>query len=178
MGGSELSGGPMLYERLLTRRHPIYATPEDFLAAVVEYFQWSDANPLKEETVGFFQGTVCRGDASKLRAFSKQALATYLGMPVSRLDSYKARKEPAWREVIELIEQVIYEQKFSAAAAGLLNSNIMTRDLGLSEKKEITGADGGPMQVIQYQLPSNGRDEVPAAVALEEIIEDEDERPA
>ena len=168
----------MLYERLLERRCTIYATPQDFLAAVVEYFKWSDANPLMEETVGFYQGAACRAESAKLRAFSKHALATYLGIPVSRLDSYKARKEPAWREVVELIEQVIYEQKFSAAAAGLLNSNIMTRDLGLSEKKEITGADGGPMQVVQYQLPSNGRDEVPATVVMEEIIEDEDERPA
>jgi len=34
-------------------------------------------------------------------------------------------------------EEVIYNQKFAGAAAGLLNANIIARDLGLSDKKDI-----------------------------------------
>jgi hypothetical protein len=47
------------------------------------------------------------------------------------------------------IEKVIYNQKFTGAAADLLNSNIIARELGLSDKvqNEHTGANGGAIQV-------------------------------
>lgn len=41
--------------------------------------------------------------------------------------------------VITQAEAVIYEQKFTGAAADLLNPNIIARDLGLADKKELSG---------------------------------------
>ena len=38
--------------------------------------------------------------------------------------------------VIERIEQTVYSQKFEGAAAGLLNANIIARDLGLADRRE------------------------------------------
>ncbi|MCP6336015.1 DNA-packaging protein, partial [Klebsiella pneumoniae] len=35
------------------------------------------------------------------------------------------------------VEDLIYEQKFSGAAADLLNANIIARELGLVEKKSV-----------------------------------------
>lgn len=141
------------------RRKSLYLTPEDFLNACSEYFQWAEDNPLIEEQVNVWQGLTIRSDVCKARAFTKRALATHLGIPESRLDTYKARTDEAWVEAVEMVEQVIYTQKFEHAAAGLLNAGIITRDLGLAEKQELTGRDGEPLQqVVQYQLPSNGRD--------------------
>ena len=37
----------------------------------------------------------------------------------------------AWRR------QIIYTQKFEGSAAGLLNPNIIARDLGLNDKQEL-----------------------------------------
>lgn len=141
------------------RRKSLYLTPEDFLVACAEYFQWAEDNPLIEEQVNIWQGVTIRSDINKARAFTKRALATHLGIPESRLDTYKARKDEAWVEAVEMVEQVIYTQKFEHAAAGLMNAGLITRDLGLAEKQELTGRDGEPLQqVVQYQLPSNGRD--------------------
>ncbi len=43
-------------------------------------------------------------------------------------------------------EHVIYMQKFTGAASGQFNANLIARDLGLAEKSELTGRDGGPIQ--------------------------------
>ena len=36
------------------------------------------------------------------------------------------------------IRDIIYDQKFTGAAAGLLESNIIARELGLVDKKDVT----------------------------------------
>jgi hypothetical protein len=41
-------------------------------------------------------------------------------------------------QIIARIENVIYSQKFTAAAAGLLNANIIARELGLADKQDVT----------------------------------------
>jgi hypothetical protein len=49
-----------------------------------------------------------------------------------------------WREVedfctvVSRAEQIIYQQKFTGAAADLLNPNIIARDLGLADKQDVT----------------------------------------
>lgn len=128
------------------RRHRTYATPQEFLAAVAEYFQWCEDNPIQDEQVNVWQGQVIRTDLNKTRAFTKTGLASFLGIPVSRLEAYKRRDDESWSEVVELIEQVIYTQKFENAAAGLLNASIISRDLGLAEKSELSGPGGGPIK--------------------------------
>lgn len=134
-----------IYDRLLkNHRDRIFLTPDDFLSACVEYFNWAESNPLQEEHLFAYQGEISRADTDKVRPFTKRGLATYLGIPVSRLESYKTRKDPAWADVVEVIEQVIYTQKFENAAAGLLNASIISRDLGLAEKQEIGGITGAP----------------------------------
>ena len=145
-----------LYERLLDKRPAIYLTPEDMLAEAVEYFKWSEDNPLQDEQVNVWRGAVIRTSLDKMRPFTKQGLATHLRITVNKLSSFKGRGED-WAEVMELIEQVIYEQKFSGATAGLMNATIIGRDLGLAEKQELSAPDGPIEQVVVYGLPDNGR---------------------
>lgn len=132
----------------------LFLTPKDFLAAAVEYFEWAEENPLQEAKVFQFQGDVIEADLNKVRAFTKAGLATYLGIPVSRLESYKGRKDPEWREVVEIIEQVIYTQKFEHAAAGLMNSNIIVRDLGLTDKQEVDTTANVQVENKQPEVPA------------------------
>lgn len=141
---AKYDGHSMLYERLLNKRPTIYLQPSEFMKAVVDYFKWCEEHPLLEEQVFQYKGCIVRADKGKMRPFTKQGLATYLGIPVSRLDGYKKRGGE-WAETVEIIEQVMYDQKFSGAAAGLLNAGIITRDLGLTDKQETTlaGAAGG-----------------------------------
>jgi hypothetical protein len=51
-------------------------------------------------------------------------------------------------QVTTRVDEIIRTQKFQGAAADLLNPNIIARDLGLSEKSEITGANGAPLVPI------------------------------
>lgn len=149
-----------LYESLLDNRKVVLEEPLDFLKAAVDYFRWAEEHPLLEEKVFQYQGEIIRDDSAKMRAFTKEGLAAKLRIPVSRLEAYKNRdEESGWPQAVQLVEQIIYEQKFTGAAAGLLNSSLVSRDLGLADKQELTGKDGEPLQqVVQYQLPRNGRD--------------------
>lgn len=124
--------------------YTVFTDPGDFAAAAADYFQWCDDHPLLEEIISFHQGEECRAEKGKMRAYTKQGLANHLGIPVSRLDLYKEKE--GWSDVMEIVENVLYQQKFEGAAAGLLNASIISRDLGLADKSEITGADGGPIQ--------------------------------
>jgi hypothetical protein len=129
------------YERL-TRKTPVYLTATDFLAGVAAYFKWCEDHPLLEEKVFMYKGGIVRANESRMRPFTKKGLASFLGMPESRLTGYKRRGED-WSDAMEIVEQTIYTQKFEGADAGLLNSTIISRDLGLAEKTEVTGTEGG-----------------------------------
>lgn len=135
------------------RRNTTFLTPLDFLEAAVSYFEWAENTPLQQEEIKVVDKEVVRVNLNKVKAFSKTGLAQYLGMPVSRLDSYKHRKDPSWGEVVALIEETIYNQKFENAAAGLLNSSLISRELGLSDKQEITGGGEGAPPVSLQLVP-------------------------
>jgi len=135
----------MQYHHLIASRPREFLTPQDFLAEVVKYFEWCDTHPLQEEQMFQFRGSIVRADKEKVRAYTRKGLATFLGLPASRLKTYDDRGA-AWSDVVELIDQIIYTQKFENAAAGLLNASIISRDLGLAERQEFSGIGGGPIQ--------------------------------
>jgi len=120
---------------------PLFATPEALWAACTEYFQWVQDNPLYEDKVFAFQGAITHATVTKMRAMTLTELYVFLDID---------RKTWAlWRDsradllpVVTRVEDIIYAQKFSGAAADLLNANIIARDLGLREKLEATGKDG------------------------------------
>lgn len=128
-----------------TRRNKLYLTPGDLLNAAADYFQWCEDHPVLEEQVNVWQGEATRTDIKKVRAFTSKGLATFLGITYARLKGY-SRNGEAWSDVLEYIDQVIYTQKFEQAAAGQLNATMISRDLGLADKQEVTGVDGGPIQ--------------------------------
>lgn len=144
-------GSVMNYYERLTRKAPLYLTPEQFLREAADYFEWVDKHPLLEEKVFQYQGDIVRADQAKMRPYTKQGLCTHLGMPASRLASYKARGE-GWAEAVEMVEQVIYTQKFDGAAAGLLNASIISRDLGLAERTEVSGSTAEGAVPVTFEL--------------------------
>jgi hypothetical protein len=132
-----------MFAHLKIGHKTIYVTPQDFLSACVEYFKWCEDTPLLEENIFQNKGMIIRANKAKVRAFTKSGLAQHLSIPASRLTSYKERGGD-WAEVLELVEQAIYNQKFENAAAGLMNATIIARDLGLSEKQEFGGMKDAP----------------------------------
>lgn len=139
----------------------IFKTPEDLWKATCEYFEHCDANPLKEEKLFHYQGTVISHESNKLRAYTLTGLCLYLGCDESYFRSFKSiakkenkeNKEKDYLTVITRIEKTIYDQKFTGAAADLLNPNIIARDLGLKDSKDISVVDK-----TSFYLPEEDED--------------------
>ena len=122
-------------------RKPIFASPDDLEAACVEYFSWVEGNPLYEAQAFAYQGVVKIEPIAKMRPMTVAGLCIFLDISQQAWSEYKARD--GFGEVTTRVDDIIRTQKFAGAAAGLLNANIIARDLGLSDKSELTGAGGG-----------------------------------
>ena len=129
-------------------RNRLFASAELLWEACCEYFQWVEDNPLLEMKPFAYQGVVIQEPVAKMRAMTINGLCLFLD-----IDETTWR---AWREVddfstvVSKAEKIIYEQKFTGAAADLLNPNIIARDLGLADKKDLGSSDGSmsPVTVV------------------------------
>lgn len=125
-------------------RKPIFASPDELLSACTEYFEWVDANPLQEAKAFAYQGEVTVATLPKMRAMTIGGLCLFLDISQQAWGEYRQRQ--GFGDVTREVEETIRDQKFTGAAADLLNANIIARDLGLAEKQEHTGAGGGPIE--------------------------------
>lgn len=149
-------------------RDKLFASPEDLWAAACEYFEWCDDNPLLEDTVEKLR-VVGLGDEIKHEPVEKMRAYTWEGLEIF-LDIYSLRDyktNPEYKDfshVITRIDKIIYNQKFTGAAAGFFNPNIIARDLGLSDKQNIDHTTKGDKinQPIDYSKLSDD--------ALREIV--------
>lgn len=130
-------------------RKPIFPDAEALWSACCEYFDWCEANPLLEDKAFAFQGVVTHEEMKKMRAMTLDGLCIFLDIAKRTWDGYRERQD--FMLVVEKVENIIRTQKFQGAAADLLNPNIIARDLGLSDKAELTGKDGGPIEVTRIE---------------------------
>lgn len=126
-------------------RSPIFSSPEVLWEACCEYFQWVEDNPLWETKAMVVQGAPHQEPIAKMRAMTIEGLCLFLDLSKSTWLNYKARED--FLTVCDKAEQVIRTQKFQGAAADLLNPSIIARELGLADKSELTGKDGGPVSI-------------------------------
>lgn len=112
----------------------LYAAPELLRAAVLEYFEWIEVNPLKSVKVGFSYGAAVTHEIEHPRAMTKGGLAMFLGVTYEALSEWKKTREDL-KPVIEWAEKCIWNQKFEAAGAGLLNARIISQELGLADRQ-------------------------------------------
>lgn len=112
----------------------LFETPECLYQACCDYFEWVEDNPLWETKAFAYQGIVTTETLPKMRAMTKAGLCLFLDISETGWELYRNRQDYVW--VCEWAEKVIYTQKFSGAAADLLNANIIARDLGLADKQQ------------------------------------------
>lgn len=146
-------------------RPRLIESPEQLLEHVLSYFRWLENNPHHSAQVSSYQGDAHIVDVPRKRVATIRGLCLHIGCSYDVwLDWRGARpgsknQRPDLQPVMHWAETAIYEDKYNGAASGLLNANLIMRDLGLAERSEVSGPNGGPQEtVIQYQLPSNGRD--------------------
>lgn len=140
-------------------RDKLFETADLLWEAACEYFEWCENNPLME--VDFRGKDANEVEIPKMRAFTWQGLCLYLDCNTQYFSQFKeteAGKQKDFSLVITRIEQTIYNQKFSGAAAGFLNPNIIARDLGLTDKKELDHKGIPETQVTYLVAPKDAAD--------------------
>lgn len=144
----------------------IFEGPEQLWEACCDYFDWVEKNPLHEEKVFPYQGTVVKAKVAKMRAMSIEGLAMFLD--IHRGTWYEWRHIDDLKDTVAKVEDVIREQKFSGAAAELLNHAIIARDLGMKESFDHSSADGS---MTPKGTTVNTADPIEAAKDYQSIME-------
>jgi len=142
-------------------RNKLFESPEALWEACIEYFEWVEENPLIEAKVFHAQGKITTAELPKMRAMTIDGLCLFLDIDDCTWQRW--RGEDDFKGVVAKADKVIRSQKFAGAAADLLNSNIIARDLGLAEKHSVGGASDLPP--IQTQNSTLSKDEALALLA-------------
>jgi hypothetical protein len=88
-----------------------------------------------------------------MRAGTMKGMFLHIGMRQDTWSSIKTGKsKPHLLPVVEFAEALMYDRKYNGAAADLLNATMIMRDLGISEKTEISGPNGGPIETIDNKM--------------------------
>ena len=122
-------------------RRPIFEDADTLHSACLQYFQWCEDTPLMAVELVKYQGEAKQVWVPKMRAMTIAGLCNFLDISTSTWSSY--RTNPNFLEVTERVESNIYVQKFEGAAADLLNSNIIARELGLADRQEVKRKGSG-----------------------------------
>ncbi|MCF2487452.1 DNA-packaging protein [Dyadobacter sp. CY347] len=120
-------------------RDTLFESPEMMWEAACEYFEWCEENPLIE--VDFRGKDADQVHIPKMRPFTMQGLCRYLDCNTQYFRQFEDRlkdDQQGFSRIITRIKETIYEQKFTGAASGFLNPNIIARDLGLIDKKDMS----------------------------------------
>ena len=131
-------------------RKPLYSDPQKLWDDCLKYVQWCADNPLEEERVFHNSGKITKTSIRKMRAMTQEGLCLYLGMTRETWTQY-SRKE-GFSDIVKAVNDLLYVEKFSGAAADLLNSNIISRELGLKDRHQIETQNDDLSQLTDDEL--------------------------
>ncbi len=135
--------------RLKHGRYHVIATPEELWENFEEYASWLEENPLME--VDYRGKDANKVLIPKMRPFTKDSFALACGLTSwEKINNWRSRE--GFEDVITRIEAYIFKQKFEGAAAGFFKENIIIRDLGMAEKRELEIKELPTPQII-FQTP-------------------------
>jgi hypothetical protein len=130
-------------------RAPIFASPDALWSACTEYFDWVETNPLYETRAFGSKDGPQTIQIPKMRAMTIAGLCIFLDISRQAWSEYRERQ--GFGDVTSRVDETIRTQKFEGASAELLNANIIARDLGLADKSEQSGPNGGPIKSENVQ---------------------------
>lgn len=126
-----------------------YETSADLWNACLDYFQWVEDNPLWEAKLVSFQGESTIEKIPKMRAMTLGGLTVHLGICDDTWRNWRS-PEHDFFGITREVDEIIREQKFSGAAAELLNPNIIARDLGLTDKTSTEHTGGVTIEEVRF----------------------------
>lgn len=138
-----------------------FNSPEELAQAFNDYFEYVENNPLKEAQLMKFKTD---RDSESVKVFKRplprvmtiQGFCAFTGIASSALYEYEKRE--GFKEIIAQAREVMYGQKIEGAAAGLFNSSIIARELGLTEKSETRVIQEQPMFGDEEEAESEDAD--------------------
>jgi len=151
-------------------RDKLFATPELLWEACSEYFESIDSNPFykaeaKTINIGDYQSQVEIVNMPVMKPYTIQGLCRYLDANTHYFNHFEADlkdKEDSlskdFKQILTRVREIIYEQKFSGAASGFFNGNLITRDLGLKESTDLNHT-GIPTQSVQVTIAKPDEEE-------------------
>jgi hypothetical protein len=132
-------------------REKIFQTPAIMLKAACEYFEYQDNRQLME--IDFVGKDAREVEKPHKPPFTIQGLCIFLDVNSDYFTRFEQERKKENTEeakefcrVITHIKGIIYNQKFEGAATGFYNANIIARDLGLTDKRDLT-TEGGPVSI-------------------------------
>lgn len=129
-------------------RPPRYSTPEDLWNDVVKYFEQCDETPLiRRECTVSDKGTFDKTIEHKI-PYTWEGL--YVFLEVCNLDHYRTKKE--FSGILTHIGNIIRNQKYSGAVAGIFNANIVARDLHLSDNVNNSNVNYNTQELTSEQI--------------------------
>ena len=132
-------------EQAVKGRPRFFETPEELADACTKYFEWCENNFIEEEVLVSYKGVTTKETKAHPKALLIGSMCVFIGVDEKTWRGWRTTR-PDLLPSIQWAEKVIYDQKFTGASGGLLNANIIARELGLADKSELTGKDGGPIQ--------------------------------
>lgn len=119
-------------------------TPQKMWELACKYFQMVDETPFEKQD--FIRGGDQAGNIIKLENIQPYTMAgfeDYLAENdiIAKLDDYLSNKDNRYTEftaILARIKGIMYDQKFRGAAVGAFKENIISRELGLTDKTENT----------------------------------------
>lgn len=135
-------------------RNPKFENAADLEDACLQYFEWNEANPLYKDQLVTFQGSASHEPVAQMRAMTLHGLCMFIGVSRQMWNEWRTVR-PDFVDVIAKVEDAIFRQKFEGASADLLNANIIARDLGLADKKDLSSTDGTmtPKTIVTTMAP-------------------------
>lgn len=126
-------------------RKKIFETPDDLWNACVEYFEYNATRTINR--VDFKGGFATRVVIPTPAPMSMEGLCIFLDVNTKYFNDFKdlLKKgnpiDDEFSHVISKVEQIIFKQQYEGATTGIYNANIISRRLGLADKKEIAVAE-------------------------------------
>jgi|SRR5690606_2259639 len=114
-------------------RNLIFSSPEILWEAAKEYFEATSKRVwIKKDWVG---KDALEVERESTPPFTLTGMFIFMDIGKTTWTQYRERKD--FKEVVTRIEEIIYTQKFEGATIGAYNANIIARDLGLADKREV-----------------------------------------
>lgn len=115
-------------------------SPAELWRLACEYFTQADESPILKED--FLKGGEAAGtkiNVKIMRPYTWEGFNAFLFSKgiLTTLKDYKSNRDERYSEyvpIIRAIDDIIFDRNFSGAAAQVLSSNLISRQLGLAEK--------------------------------------------